>query len=239
MGPLYQKSAIRAMPNRSPETTRAARSPATSRDAAFALWAGFLGWTLDAFDYALVPVSTIVIAREFHTDEATIAIAVTLTLMFRPVGAFIFGLLADRYGRRIPLMINLVFYSAVQVATGFAPNLTTFLALRALFGIGMGGEWGVGASLVMEKVSPRWRGVLSGLLQQGYAIGFLLALLAAHFLLDTWGWRSLFFLGGLPALLAVFVRFFVKESEIWEQTKAESWSHLGRALTNHWRIGSI
>ncbi len=100
----------------------------------------------------------------------------------------------------------------------------------------MGGEWGVGASLVMEKVSPRWRGVLSGLLQQGYAVGFLLAALAAHFLLDSWGWRSLFFLGGLPALLAIFVRFFVKESEIWEKSKAESWSHLGRAIANHWRI---
>ncbi len=109
------------MPIRTPETARAARLPGTSRDAAFAVGAGFLGWTLDAFDYALVPISATQIAREFRTDEATIAISVTLTLMFRPVGAFIFGLLADRYGRRIPLMINLVFYSAVQAATGFAP----------------------------------------------------------------------------------------------------------------------
>jgi SHS family lactate transporter-like MFS transporter len=236
MGPLYQKSVNRAMPNRIHETARAARSPPASRDAAYAVGAGFLGWTLDAFDFALVPISTRQIAKEFDVPDATIAISVTLTLMFRPVGALIFGLVADRYGRRIPLMVNLLFFSAVEVATGLAPNLTTFMILRALFGIGMGGEWGVGASLVMEKVSPRWRGVLSGLLQEGYAIGFLLAALAAHFMLDAFGWRSLFFLGGLPALLAVFVRFFVKESEVWQKTKAESWSHLGRAIRNHWRV---
>ncbi len=236
MGPLYQNPDNRTMPNRPHETDDIDRSPRGSPDALFALGAGFLGWTLDAFDFALVPISARQIANEFKVSDATIAISVTLTLMFRPVGALIFGLLADRYGRRIPLMINLLFFSAIEVATGFAPNLTTFLILRALFGIGMGGEWGVGASLVMEKVSPRWRGVLSGLLQEGYAIGFLLAALAAHFLLDAWGWRSLFFLGGLPALLALFVRFFVKESEVWEKSKAESWSHLGRAIGNHWRV---
>jgi SHS family lactate transporter-like MFS transporter len=159
-----------------------------------------------------------------------------LTLMFRPLGALIFGLLADRYGRRAPMMINLVFYSAIEVATGFAPDLTTFFVLRALFGIGMGGEWGVGTSLVMEKMPPRWRGVLSGLLQEGYAFGYLLAAVAAHFILEPYGWRPLFFLGGLPALLAIFIRFFVKESEVWHKSKAESWSHLGRAIKSHWRI---
>src|ERR1039457_6333709 len=134
-------------------------------------------------------MSLTAIAQEFHRSDAAIAFSLTLTLAFRPVGAFIFGLMADRYGRRIPLMIDLVFYSVVEVATGFAHSFTTFLILRALFGIGMGGEWGVGASLAMEKVPPRLRGVLSGLLQEGYAFGYLLAAVAAHFMLDRFGWR--------------------------------------------------
>ena len=134
------------------------------------------------------------------------------------------------------MMIDLVFYSVVEVATGFAPNLTTFLVLRALFGIGMGGEWGVGTSLAMEKVPAKWRGVLSGLLQEGYAAGYLLAAVAAFFMLDRWGWRPMFFLGGLPALLALFIRVAVKESEVWRKTKAESWSHLGRGIASHWKL---
>jgi MFS transporter, SHS family, lactate transporter len=218
-----------------PATVSAAPCVQT-RDAALALTAGFLGWTLDAFDFFLVPISVSAIAEEFRVGEATILFSVTLTLVFRPLGALIFGLLADRYGRRVPMMINLVFYSAIEVATGFAPSLLTFMVLRALFGIGMGGEWGVGTSLVMEKGSARWRGMLSGLLQQGYAFGFLLAAIAAHFVLEPFGWRPLFFLGGLPALLALFIRFFVKESEVWRKTKAESWSQLGRAIGGHWRI---
>src|SRR5947207_267274 len=149
-----------------------AQSSAPTRQAAFAVTAGFLGWTLDAFDYFLVVLALPRIAADFQVEESAIAFSLTLTLMFRPVGAFIFGLLADRYGRRLPMMIDLVFYSAVEIATGFAPNLTTFLVLRALFGIGMGGEWGVGASLAMEKAPARWRGALSGLLQEGYAFGY-------------------------------------------------------------------
>ena len=134
------------------------------------------------------------------------------------------------------MMANLVFYSAVEVATGFAPNLTTFLILRALFGIGMGGEWGVGASLVMEKVSPRWRGVLSGFLQEGYAFGYLLAAATAFFMREPFGWRPMFFVGGVPALLAVFIRFFIRESEVWQKSKAESWSQLGRGIASHWKL---
>src|SRR5438874_1730848 len=114
----------------------------SSRDAAYALLAGFLGWTLDAFDYFLVVIATGEIAKDFGVKDADVTVSITLTLMMRPVGALIFGLLADRYGRRIPMMANLLFYSAVEVATGFAPGLTVFLILRALFGIGMGGEWG-------------------------------------------------------------------------------------------------
>jgi MFS transporter, SHS family, lactate transporter len=200
------------------------------------LLAGYLGWTLDAFDFFLVSFCLTAIAREFHQSDAAIALSITITLAFRPIGAFVFGLLADRYGRRLPLMIDLIFYAAVEVATGFAPNYTSFLILRALFGIGMGGEWGVGASLAMEKVPPRLRGVLSGVLQQGYALGNLLAALCYLFLFDRWGWRPMFFLGGLPALLALFVRVRVKESDVWKKSKMGSWHHLGRAILGHWKL---
>ncbi len=210
--------------------------PAAPSDHWAALTASFLGWTLDAFDFFLVAFCLTAIAKEFHQTDTAIAFSVSLTLAFRPVGAFIFGLLADRYGRRLPLMIDLIFYSVVEVATGLAPNFTVFLILRALFGIGMGGEWGVGASLAMEKVPAKWRGVLSGLLQQGYALGNLLASLCFWLLIDKWGWRPLFFLGGLPALLALFVRLRVKESEVWEKTKSESWTQVGRNLSGHWKL---
>jgi SHS family lactate transporter-like MFS transporter len=228
-------------PNRSPSGLAGpALSPPSSaesrREAVSATVAGFLGWTLDAFDFFLVVIALPSIAADFHVKEQTIAASLTLTLAFRPVGAFLFGLLADRYGRRLPMIANLIFYSAVEVATGFAPNITTFMILRALFGIGMGGEWGVGTSLVMEKVPPRWRGVVSGFLQEGYAFGYLLAAVAAYFLLDRFGWRPLFFLGGAPALLALFIRFGIKESEVWQKSKAESWSHLGRAIAGHWKL---
>jgi SHS family lactate transporter-like MFS transporter len=213
-----------------------AAAPASTGDAWAALIAGFLGWTLDAFDFFLVVVCLTAIGKEFHQPDKVVALSLTLTLAFRPVGAFLFGLMADRYGRRLPLMIDLIFYSVVEVATGFAPNFSTFLVLRALFGIGMGGEWGVGASLAMEKVPPRWRGVLSGVLQQGYAFGNLLATLCLLFLFDRWGWRPLFFLGGLPALLALFVRFRVKESEVWRKSRAESWSGLGRSIARRWKL---
>jgi SHS family lactate transporter-like MFS transporter len=200
-----------------------------------AVLAGFLGWTLDAFDFFLVVFTLTAIASEFHKSDAELALTIVVTLAFRPVGAFIFGLLADRYGRRLPLMIDLVFYSIVEVLSGLAPNYTTFLILRALFGIGMGGEWGVGASLAMEKVPPRLRGVLSGLLQEGYAVGYLLAAVCYFFIFPRWGWRPLFFIGGLPALLTLYVRFGVKESEVWERTRHATWGELGRGIVSHWR----
>ncbi|MDQ2711689.1 MAG: MFS transporter [Acidobacteriota bacterium] len=198
-----------------------------------ALLASFLGWTLDAFDFFLLSFCLTAVSKEFHQSDKAVASSIFLTLAFRPVGAFLFGLMADRYGRRLPLMIDLIFYSAVEVATGFAPTFTWFLVFRALFGIGMGGEWGVGASLAMEQVPPRWRGVLSGLLQQGYALGNLLAALAYLLVFPHWGWRPLFFLGGLPALLALFVRFRVKESEVWKQSKRQSWGDLRGSITQH------
>ena len=201
-----------------------------------AVLAGYLGWTLDAFDYFLVVFCLTAIGRDFHVSDADMALSLTVTLAFRPVGAFIFGLLADRYGRRLPLMLDLVFYSIVEILSGLAPNYATFMVLRALFGIGMGGEWGVGASLAMEKVPPRLRGLLSGFLQQGYATGNLLAAGCYFFLFDRFGWRPLFFIGGLPALLALFVRFRVKESEVWEKTRHQDWSHLFRSLLSYWKL---
>jgi MFS transporter, SHS family, lactate transporter len=212
--------------------------PATKppQDHRAALFAGFLGWMLDAFDFFLVVFCLTAIGKEFHKSDAEMALSITVTLAFRPVGAFIFGLLADRYGRRLPLMIDLIFYSIVEVLTGLAPSYASFMVLRALFGIGMGGEWGVGASLAMEKVPPRRRGILSGLLQQGYAAGNLLAAICYFALFQRWGWRPLFFLGGLPALLAVFVRFHVRESEVWEKSKKESWRGLGRTIGSHWKL---
>ena len=211
-------------------------TPPTASDQRAAVTAGFLGWTLDAFDFFLVVMTLTAIAKEFGKSDAAIALSITLTLAFRPVGAFIFGLLADRYGRKLPLMIDLVFYSLVEVLTGLAPSYTTFLVLRALFGIGMGAEWGVGASLVMEKVPARYRGVVSGLLQQGYALGYLLAAVCYLLVFPHWGWRPLFFIGGLPALLALFVRARVKESEVWRETRHENWSGLGRAIISNWKL---
>jgi MFS transporter, SHS family, lactate transporter len=212
----------------------APRAAASDQNATVA--AGFLGWMLDAFDFFLVVMTLTAIGKEFGKSDAAIAFSLTLTLLFRPVGAFIFGLLADRYGRKTPLMIDLVFYSVVEVLTGLAPNYTSFLILRALFGIGMGAEWGVGASLVMEKVPPRLRGIMSGLLQQGYAAGYLLAALAYLLVFPHWGWRPLFFIGGLPALLALFVRARVKESDVWRETRHENWAHLGRAIAKNWKL---
>ena len=214
----------------------AAPAAAPASDHRAAVLAGFLGWTLDAFDFFLVVMTLTAIAKDFGRSDAAVALSITLALAFRPVGAFIFGLLADRYGRRIPLMADLVFYSVIEVLSGLAPNFGTFLVLRALFGIGMGGEWGVGASLVMEKVPPRWRGVFSGLLQQGYAAGYLLAALCYWLVFPRWGWRPLFFIGGLPALLALYVRFKVKESEVWARTRERDFSGIGRSVLRHWRM---
>ncbi len=201
-----------------------------------AVLAAFLGWMLDAFDFFLVVFTLTAIARDFGTTDAAIALSITVTLAFRPVGALIFGLLADRYGRRLPLMLDLVFYSVVEVLSGLAPDYRTFLVLRALFGIGMGGEWGVGASLAMAKAPTRLRGLLSGLLQQGYAVGYLLAAVCFFVVYPRFGWRPMFFIGGLPALVALVSRFRVKESEVWERTRHASWGDLGRAIGSNWRL---
>lgn len=216
-------------------STTSAHTAANAPDRRAAITAGFLGWTLDAFDFFLVVLTLTAIGREFHRPDADIVFSLFLTLAFRPVGALVFGLLADRYGRRLPLMIDLVFYAVVEVLTGLAPSYGSFLVLRALFGIGMGGEWGVGASLVMEKVAPGERGAVSGLLQQGYAAGYLLAAVAYFAIFPHWGWRPLFFLGGLPALLALFIRARVTESDAWRRSRHPDWRSLGRAIAANWR----
>jgi SHS family lactate transporter-like MFS transporter len=208
----------------------------SASDHRHAVAASFLGWTLDAFDFFLVVFALTDIGTEFGATKAQMAFAITLTLMMRPVGAIIFGLMADRYGRRLPLMIDLVFFSVIEVASGFAPNFTVFLILRALFGIGMGGEWGVGASLAMEKAPRHKRGILSGFLQEGYATGYLLAAICYRFVYPHWGWRAMFFIGGLPAFLAIYVRMGVKESEVWERTRHKEWSHLFSAIAANWRV---
>ena len=143
-----------------------------------AVLAGFLGWTLDAFDFFVLTFIVQDVAKAFGRSRADIAWTVGLALITRPIGAIIFGLIADRYGRRLPLMLNVIFYAIISVMCGLAPNYMTFVLLRLAFGIGMGGEWGVGASLALESASPRLRGLLSGLLQEGYALGNLLAALA-------------------------------------------------------------
>jgi MFS transporter, SHS family, lactate transporter len=179
--------------------------------------AGFLGWTLDAFDFFVVIFLFDTLAEHFRVPKRDIVLSVTATLAMRPVGALIFGAMADRYGRRRPLMANVVFFSIVELLCGFAPNFTVFFILRMLFGIGMGGEWGVGASLAMEHAPVRWRGMLSGILQAGYPIGYLLAAVAARVVLPMWGWRAMFWVGGIPALLALYIRTKVPESEAWKQ----------------------
>lgn len=173
------------------------------------------GWSLDAFDFFLFVFCLKAISADFHCSVKAVAEGIFLTLAFRPLGALVFGWLAERYGRRPVLMVNIVGYSAVEFACAFAPDLPTLLALRALFGFVMGGEWGVGAALAFETLPARGRGFFSGLLQEGYAIGFLLASLAFGILFDRVGWRGLFMLGASPALLVLYIRAGVEESPAW------------------------
>ena len=174
--------------------------------------AAYLGWTLDAFDFFLMVFILKDIATEFGTDVKTVAFGITLTLMMRPVGALIFGWLADKFGRRPTLMVNIACYSLLELLSGFSPNLTTLIVLRALFGIAMGGEWGVGGALTMETVPAKSRGIVSGLLQAGYPSGYLLASVVFGVLYQYIGWRGMFMVGVLPALLVLYVRAHVPES---------------------------
>ena len=206
-----------------------------------AVLAGFLGWTLDAFDFFILTLVLDDVAQAFGKSRTQVALAITLTLAMRPVGAVIFGLMADHWGRRLPLMLNVIFYAVISVLCGIAPTYGVFIGLRMLFGIGMGGEWGVGASLALESASPRIRGLLSGLLQEGYALGNLLAAIVfrtlypianAHY--PGNGWRVMFFIGGVPALLSLFIRARVKESEAWHEHRTD-WVTYRTSILGHWR----
>jgi len=206
---------------------------ASPSDQWHAVMASFLGWTLDAFDFFVLVFLIDTLAAHFHVSKGAIIVTLTATLAMRPVGAVVFGLLADRYGRRKPLMANVIFFSIIELLCGFAPNYTVFLILRTVYGIGMGGEWGVGASLAMESAPPRWRGILSGIVQSGYSIGYLLAAVAARFVLPYWGWRAMFWVGGIPALLAFYIRFRVRESEAWKQHRAPTVGAIVRTASGH------
>src|SRR5215469_12060454 len=182
----------------------------------------FLGWTLDAFDFFLLTVCLKAIASDFHTGIKQITEAIFWTLVMRPVGALLFGMMAERYGRRPTLMLNIVCFSVFELASAFAPTLQSFLVCRALFGIAMGGEWGVGAALALESLPASGRGLFSGVLQEGYVVGNLLAAALygtvfphLHGTGMLTGWRVMFMIGALPALLAFYMQFKVKESPIW------------------------
>ena len=200
--------------------------------------ASFLGWTLDALDFFLLTFVVKDVAAEFSVSIVKVTFAITLTLMMRPLGALIFGLLGDRFGRRVPLMIDIVFYSLMELLTAFAPSYVVFLVFRAFYGIGMGGEWGLGASLAMEALPTKARGLASGILQQGYSCGFLLAAIVYWLVSPHFGWRALFVVGALPALLVIYIRAHVPESSVWERQRREARPSLGarRFLAAHWRL---
>ena len=198
----------------------------------------FLGWTLDALDFFLLTFVVKDVAAEFSVSIVEVTFAITLTLMMRPLGALIFGLLGDRFGRRLPLMINIIFYSFMGLLTAFSPNYTVFLIFRALYGIGMGGEWGLGAALAMEALPANARGLASGILQQGYSLGFLLAAVVYWVVFPHFGWRALFVVGALPALLVVYIRAHVPESRVWERHRRSPEFSLGAMgfLRKHWSL---
>jgi SHS family lactate transporter-like MFS transporter len=195
----------------------------------------FLGWSLDAFDFFILVFCLSAIATQFQTKVSVVTEAIFLTLAFRPVGAFLFGLMADKFGRRPTLMVDIIAYSVFELASAFAPSLKVFLISRALFGIAMGGEWGVGAALAFETLPAEGRGFFSGLLQEGYVVGYLLAALVYGTLFHYVGWRGMFVIGALPAFLVIYIRTKVDESPAWLQGKIsrKAESHLGKDVLTY------
>jgi MFS transporter, SHS family, lactate transporter len=198
--------------------------------------ASFLGWTLDAFDFFLLVFVIRDIAGEFGVEISEVTFAILLTLAMRPIGAFLFGRAADRWGRRPTLMVDVLLYSFIEFISGFSPNLTVLFVLRALYGVAMGGEWGVGASLTMESIPPHARGFVSGLLQSGYPSGYFVASIVYALLFPLIGWRGMFMVGVLPALLVLYIRRRVPESPSWERpVTGEDGTFV--ILRSHWRLG--
>src|SRR5580704_740519 len=200
----------------------------------YAVMAGFLGWTFDAFDFFILTFVIDDVAKTFGKSRPEIALTIALALCLRPIGALIFGVMADRIGRRVPLMLNVLFYAIISVLSGMAHSYRTFLILRMLFGVALGGQWGVGASLALESVSPKCRGLLSGVLQEGYTLGNLLAAVAFRTVYPKYGWRALFYLGGIPALLSLFIFSKVKESPVWHEHRTD-WKTYRSSAVRHWR----
>src|ERR1700723_1473137 len=185
----------------------------------------FLGWSLDAFDFFILIFCVSALATQFQTKVSAVTEAIFLTLAMRPVGAFLFGLMADRFGRRPTLMVDIIAYSVFELASAFAPSLKVFLITRALFGIAMGGEWGVGAALTFETLPAEGRGFFSGLLQEGYSVGFLMAALVFGTVFRFVGWRGMFVIGALPVFLVIYIRSKVDESPAWLQGQAKKTPH--------------
>ncbi|HEX5423388.1 MAG TPA: MFS transporter [Candidatus Acidoferrales bacterium] len=203
-------------------------------------FASMLGWSLDAFDFFILVFCVSAIATQFSARISAVAEAIFVTLAMRPVGAFVFGLFADRYGRRPALLINIICYSFFELASGFAPSLRAFLIIRALFGVAMGGEWGVGAALAFETLPTQGRGFFSGLLQEGYVIGYLFAAFIYGVFFRFVGWRGMFFIGALPAIPVVYlIAKYVKESPAWLAGAASPRAelHLGRDISKY--LGSF
>src|SRR6204780_1906097 len=199
--------------------------------------ASFLGWSLDAFDFFLLVFVLKDIAQEFEADISNVTLPILLTLAMRPIGAFIFGRAADRWGRRPTLMVDVLLYSIIEFASGFSPNLTVLLVLRALYGVAMGGEWGVGASLTMETIPPHARGCGSGLGRWGYPAGYFMASIVYGLLFPHIGWRGMFMVGVIPALLVLYIRRNVPESPGWsKKSEAERGGTLA-VLREHWKLG--
>ncbi|HVB97926.1 MAG TPA: MFS transporter, partial [Candidatus Dormibacteraeota bacterium] len=197
--------------------------------------ASFMGWTLDAYGFFVVVFLVGTLSTAFHVGKALIIVTLTAMLAARPVGAFVFGLLTDRYGRRAVLMLNVSYFILMELLLGFSSSYKFFLIAGVIYGMGFGGMWGVGASLSMEAVPQRWRGLLSGVLQSGYSVGYIIAAIAARFVLPTLGWRWMFWMGGILGLVTLLVSFGAPESEAWKQHRAPSMVAVLRIVGQEWK----